>query len=182
MVPVTVLLKLTGDVDERLQTVCVAGNTFIDGVGDTLTVNKRTAPIQVAAVGVTVNTPVVVAAPVLAATKEPTDEPAPDAPMPMVVLLFVHVYVVPVTVLLKLIIDVLAVLQTVCVAGNTFIDGVGDTLTVNDCTGPTQVADVGVTAITAVVVVLPVLVAVNAAMLPEPDAHNPSDGLELVQA
>jgi hypothetical protein len=88
---------------------------------------------------------------------------------------------VPVTVLLKLTTDVLAVLQTVCVAGDTFMVGVGDTLTVNDCTVPTQVADVGVTAITAVAVVLPVLVAVNAAMLPEPDAAKPIDVLVLVQ-
>ncbi len=87
----------------------------------------------------------------------------------------------PVTVLLKLTTDVLAVLQTVCVAGDTFMVGVGDTLTVNDCTVPTQVADVGVTAITAVAVVLPVLVAVNAAMLPEPDAAKPIDVLVLVQ-
>lgn len=83
--------------------------------------------------------------------------------------------------LLKLTTDVLAVLQTVCVAGDTFMVGVGDTLTVNDCTVPTQVADVGVTAITAVAVVLPVLVAVNAAMLPEPDAAKPIDVLVLVQ-
>jgi hypothetical protein len=81
-----VLLKLTTDVLAVLQTVCVVGNTFIVGVGDTLTVKERTAPIQVAAVGVTVNTPVVVAAPVLVATKEAREAPAPDAPMPIVVL------------------------------------------------------------------------------------------------
>ena len=85
------LLKLTTDVDARLQTVCVAGNTFMVGVGDTLTVNRRTAPIQVAAVGVTVNTPVAVVDPVLAAVNEPRDAPAPDAPIPIVVLLLAHV-------------------------------------------------------------------------------------------
>jgi len=89
---------------------------------------------------------------------------------------------VPETVLLKLTADVAVVLQTVCVAGNTFIDGVGDTFTVNDCTAPVQPAAVGVTDITAVAVTVPVLVAVKAAIVePEPDAANPIDGLELVQ-
>ena len=87
----------------------------------------------------------------------------------------------PETVLLKLTGDVAVVLQTVCVVGNTFIDGVGDTFTVNDCTAPGQLAAVGVTAITAVAVNVPVLMAVNADMLPEPDAANPIDVLELVQ-
>jgi hypothetical protein len=90
-VPVTVLLKLTIDVLAVLQTVCVAGNTFMVGVGDTFTVNSCTAPTQVAAVGVTVNTPVAVVAPVLVATNEARDEPEPDAPMPIVVLLLAHV-------------------------------------------------------------------------------------------
>jgi hypothetical protein len=90
-VPVTVLLKLTTDVLAVLQTVCVAGNIFIVGVGDTFTVNNCTAPTHVAAVGVTVNTPVAVVAPVLAATKEATEEPDPVAPMPIVVLLLAHV-------------------------------------------------------------------------------------------
>ena len=82
--------------------------------------------------------------------------------------------------LLKLTADVAVVLQAVCVTGVTLIVGVGDTLTVNDCTVPGQPAAVGVTAITAVAVTVPVLTAVNAAMLPEPDAANPIDGLELV--
>ena len=77
--------------------------------------------------------------------------------------------------------DVAVVLQTVCVAGNTFIEGVGNTLTVNDITEPGQPAAVGVTEITAVAVTVPVLIAVNAVMLPEPDAPRPIDGLELVQ-
>ena len=81
------LLKLTVDVADVLQTVCVTGSTCIVGVGDTFTVNNRTVPIQVAAVGVTVNTPVAVVAPVLVAVKEASKEPAPDAPMPIVALL-----------------------------------------------------------------------------------------------
>ena len=83
--------------------------------------------------------------------------------------------------LLKLTADVAVVLHTVCVAGNTFMVGVGDTLTVNDCTAPGQPAAVGVTAITAVAVTVPVLVAVNGAMLPEPDGAKPIEVFELVQ-
>ena len=87
------------------------------------------------------------------------------------------------TVLLKLIVDVLAVLQTVCVAGIIFIVGVGNTLTVNDCTAPGQELAVGVTAITATAVTVPVLMAVNDGIgfdVPEPP--NPMDVLELVHA
>ena len=85
------LLKLTADVAVVLQTVCVTGSTFIVGVGDTLTVNSRTAPKQVAAVGVTVNTPVAVTVPLLMPVKEARAEPVPDAPMPIVALLLAHV-------------------------------------------------------------------------------------------
>jgi len=73
-----------------LHTVVLAG-TVTTGVGDTFTVNSCTAPGQVAAVGVTVNTPVVVTVPVLAAVKEATEEPEPDAPIPIVVLLLAQV-------------------------------------------------------------------------------------------
>ena len=73
-----------------LHTVALAG-TITTGLGDILTVNKQTAPTQVAATGVTVNTPVVVTVPVLAAVKEATEEPEPDAPMPIEMLLLVHV-------------------------------------------------------------------------------------------
>ena len=64
---------------------------MIVGVGDTFTVNSCTAPVQVAAVGVTVNTPIAVVAPVLVAVNEATEEPEPDAPIPIVVLLLAHV-------------------------------------------------------------------------------------------
>ena len=89
--PATVLLKLTVDVGLRLQTVCVTGSTFIVGVGDTLTVKDCTAPTQVAAVGVTVNTPVAVTVPVLVAAKEPTEEVEPDEPPPIDGLPLAHV-------------------------------------------------------------------------------------------
>ena len=71
-------------------------------------------------------------------------------------------------------------LHTVALAG-TMAVGVGDTLTVKERAAPRQVA-VGVTAITAVAVTVPVLTAVNEAMVePDPDAAKPIEGLELVQ-
>jgi len=90
VVPATPLLKLYAPAAVLLHTVAFAGTAAI-GVGDTLTVNSCAAPTQVAAVGVTVNTPVVVTVPALVPVKEATEEPAPDAPMPMVVLLLAHV-------------------------------------------------------------------------------------------
>ncbi len=88
--PATVLPKLIVDVGAVLQSVCVAGVTFIVGVGDTFTVNNFTAPKQVAAVGVTVNIPVAVTVPVLIAATEAIAVPVPDAPIPIVVLLLAH--------------------------------------------------------------------------------------------
>ena len=58
--------------------------------------------------------------------------------------------------------------------------GKGFTVILNDCTAPGQVAAVGVTETTAVVVTVLVLTAVNAAMLPEPDAPRPMVVLLLV--
>ena len=179
--PVTALLKLKPPAVVLLHTVALAG-TITTGLGDILTVNKRTAPIQVAAIGVTVNTPVAVTVPVLVPVKAPTEAPEPDAPMPIVVLLLAHVYVVPVMVLLKFTADVAVALQTVCVTGKTLIVGEGDMVTVKDCAAPGQPAAVGVIDMTAVVVTVPVLIAVNGAMLPDPDAAKPIEVLELVHA
>lgn len=59
--------------------------------------------------------------------------------------------------------------------------GSGLTVTINDCAGPKQVPVSGVTEITAVTGTVPVLMAVNAAIVPEPDAPSPIDVLVLVQ-
>ena len=88
--PATALLKLNAPAVVLLHTVTLAGTTAT-GVGDTLTVNSCTAPGQVAAVGVTVNTPVVVAEPPLVAVKDARAAPEPEAPMPIVVLLLAQV-------------------------------------------------------------------------------------------
>ena len=85
------------------------------------------------ACGVTVNTPLVGAEPVLVAVNEAIAEPLPDAPIPIVVLLFAHVKVVPVTFDVNISVDVFALLHTVCAVGVTDIMGVGFTVIVNVC-------------------------------------------------
>ena len=84
------LLKLNAPAVVLLQNTWLAGTVAI-GVGNTFTVNDFTAPMQVAAVGVTVNMPVAVTVPLLVPVKEAREEPEPDAPMPIVVLLLDHV-------------------------------------------------------------------------------------------
>ena len=59
--------------------------------------------------------------------------------------------------------------------------GSGFTVTMNDCAGPKQEPVSGVTDITDVTGTVPVLTAVNAAIVPEPDAPRPIDVLVLVQ-
>ena len=61
------------------------------GVGFTDMLNVCTGPTQLAAVGVTVNTPVVCDVPVLVAVNEVIRLPLPLAPIPIVTLLFAHV-------------------------------------------------------------------------------------------
>ena len=69
----------------------MVGVTFIVGVGDTLTVNDFTAPGQVAAVGVTVNTAVDVTVPVLIPATDAIVAPEPDTPIPIDGLLLAQV-------------------------------------------------------------------------------------------
>lgn len=59
--------------------------------------------------------------------------------------------------------------------------GSGLTVTMNDCAGPKQEPVSGVTEITDVTGTVPVLTAVNAAIVPEPDAPSPIEVLVLVQ-
>jgi hypothetical protein len=100
--------------------------------------------------------------------------PLPLAPMPMFVLLFAQVYVVPDTFDEKLMAAVRKVLHIVCPVGVTVSIGVGFTCTENTCTGPKQLFAVGVTVNTPLTTALPVLVAVKDAMaLPLPLAPIP---------
>ena len=58
--------------------------------------------------------------------------------------------------------------------------GVGRTVMLNCFCIPTHVFDRGVTVISAVIVVLKLLAALNAAIVPTPEAAKPMDGLEFV--
>ena len=84
-------VNISVDVFALLHTVCAVGDTDIIGVGLTVIVNVCTAPTQPLAVGVTVNTPLVGAEPVLVAVNEAMAEPLPDAPIPIEVLLLAQV-------------------------------------------------------------------------------------------
>jgi hypothetical protein len=116
---------LTVDVFALLHTYCPVGVTVSIGVGFTVIVNTCTGPRHALAVGVTVNTPFAGALPVFVAVNEPIADPLPDPPIPIVVLLFAHVYVVPETSDTKLTVDVFALLHTYCPVGVTVSIGVG---------------------------------------------------------
>ena len=179
MVPATVLLNTTADVAAPLHTVWFEGVATI-GVGFTVTVKLCGVPMQVAAVGVTAMIAVVATEPVFTAVNDAI-LPAPEFTRPIVVLLFVHAYVVPATVLLKLNAPAVLLLQKVWLAGTVSI-GVGFTVTVKLCVVPTQVAAVGVTAMIAVVATEPLFTAVKAAILPAPEFTRPIVVLLFVQA
>ena len=106
--------------------------------------------------------------------------PDPLAARPIAVFEFVHVKVPPAGVLTKLVAAMAALLQTVIFEGTVTV-GVGFTVIVYEDIVPTQLFTVGVTAIVAVIFVVPVFVAVNEAMSPDPLAANPIAVLVFVQ-
>src|SRR5688500_6268632 len=81
------------------------------GVGLTVIVGVIAEPIQPAAVGVTVIVPVTFAAPVLVAVNDAMS-PVPLAARPIDVVLFVQLYVVPITAPVKVIAVVAAPLHS----------------------------------------------------------------------
>ena len=81
-------MKIIVDVLALLHTVWLVGVTVSIGVGFTVTVNTCTGPKQLFAVGVTVNIPDVAVEPLFVAVNDAMALPEPDAPIPMVVLLF----------------------------------------------------------------------------------------------
>ena len=131
-------------------------------------------------VGVTVTVPDIAEVPPLAAVK--LTLPLPVAPNPIVVLLLLHAYVVPLTLLLNVIAAGDA-LHTVWLDGVTsVITGVGFTVIVLLPVAPTQPLAVGVTVIVVVTELLVVLAAVNVPTLPLPLAPRPVVVLLLVHA
>ena len=81
-------MKIIVDVLALLHTVWLVGVTVSIGVGFTVTVNTCTGPTQLFAVGVTVNMPDVAVEPLFVAVNDAIELPEPDAPIPMVILLF----------------------------------------------------------------------------------------------
>ena len=98
--------------------------------------------------------------------------PDPVDARPIEVVLFVQVYVVPLTAPLKLTAVVDAPLHNVWLVGAVTV-GVGLTVIVKFCGLPTQLFADGVTVTVAVTGALVVLLAENELILPEPVDANP---------
>lgn len=172
------LLRLVAATDPPLQTAIFAGIVTV-GVGLTVMVYVDGVPVHVLAAGVTVIVAVIGLAVVLVALKAAIF-PEPLPAMPIAVLLFVHVKLVPAVGLVKLVAAIEAVLHTVTFAG-TLMVGVGFTVIVNDAGVPEQLLAEEFTVMLAVIGSAEVFVAVKPAMFPEPLAANPMAGLLLVQ-
>ena len=106
--------------------------------------------------------------------------PVPVAARPIVVLLLVQLYTVPVTAPAKVTAAVAAPLHTVWFAGCVTV-GVGFTVIVNVIGVPGQPFATGVTVIVATTGTIPALVAVKLAILPVPEAARPILGVLFVQ-
>jgi hypothetical protein len=148
-------------------------------VGLTVMVKVMGTPVQPLALGVTVMVAVTGAAPAFVALK-PAILPLPLAAKPMVVLLFVQLYVVPATVPEKLMGTVWIPLHKDWLS-TAFTTGVGFTKMVKVMGAPGQPLALGVTVMVAVTGALVVLVALKLAMLPFPLAARPMDGVLFVQ-
>jgi len=143
-------------------------------------VNVSVAPLQLLAVGLTFIVATTGAELVFVATKDGMF-PEPLAASPIEVLLFVQLYVVPVTPPVNVTSVVEAPLHT---AGSaiTFVVGVGLTVIVKLPDGPAQLLAVGVTVIVAVTGVVPLLVAKKEAIFPVPLDARPMEVLLFVHA
>jgi hypothetical protein len=128
-------------------------------------------PLQPFAAGKTVIVPLMGALVVFVAVKDPM-LPMPFAPRPIAVLLFVQMYVVPLTGLPKLTDEVFAPLHKVWLL-MVFTVGVGFTVMLKVVAAPVQPLADGVTVIVPEIGALVVLVAVNAEMFPVPLAPKP---------
>lgn len=143
-------------------------------------VNTCVGPVQPLATGVTVIVAVTGAAPELVAVNDGMF-PLPEAARPMPALSLVQLNVVPPTAPEKLTAAVVAPLHKVWSAGSTTF-GVGCTVMVNVCAGPVHPLAAGITVMVAVMVDVPLLVAVKAGMSPVPDAARPMEGVLFVHA
>ena len=155
--------------------------------GLTVIVKVLSEPVQVTEAlvkaGVTVIVAVTGTKPVLIAVNAAIF-PVPPAASPIVVLLFVQLYTVPGTLPVKLTAAVNELLQTVWLE-MVFTVGEGFTVMVYVLGVPKQVVpplvNDGVTVMVAVTGMVPLFVAVNAPIFPEPLAANPIDGVLFTQ-
>lgn len=170
VVPTTGLVGLMIAVVAPGQYDCVAMALTV-GVGFTVIVNVVGVPVQPLAVGVTVIVPVIGFVPVLVLVNAGTF-PLPVVANPIAELVFVQLYVVPAMFPPGTTNVVKAPLQTVWFAIG-FTVGAGFTVIVNVVGVPVQPLAVGVTVMVALMGELPVLVAVNAGMVPFPLAARP---------
>ena len=178
-VPLTGPVKVTAAAVAPLQyEILEMGST--EGVGFTVIVNETGLPGQVLAVGVTVTVETTGEVPLLCPVKEAI-VPVPLLPSPIVVLLLLQEYAVPVTEPLKLIALTVLELHTSC-PETGFTVGVGFTLIVNVFTGPLHPLAVGVTEIVAVIGVFPVFNTWNGRISPDPLEPRPILVDVLVQA
>jgi hypothetical protein len=151
-----------------------------EGVGLTVIVNDWAAPVHVFAVGVTIIVAEITVEPVFV-TEKAAISPVPSAAKPILVVLFVHEYVVPLTVEpLKVTAVVTAVLHSIWSEGSD-TEGVGLTVIVKACGVPAQVFAVGVTDIVAITGVAPLFVTVNGVILPVLLPAKPILGVLLTQ-
>ena len=181
--------KITDVVDALLQTTWLAG-WITSPVGLTVIVKVLVGPVQLTPplvkVGVTTTVATTGVVPVLTAVNEAM-LPVPNAKSPIDGVSFVQAYVVvpPVLFVPKIIAEVLVLLQTTWLAG-WITSPVGLTVIVKVLVGPVQLTpplvNVGVTTIVAITGAVPVLVAVNEAMLPVPEAAKPMLVASFVQA
>ena len=178
VVPLTEPEKTIAVVALLLQTTWLAGSVTV-GVGLALIVNDCDGPVQPLAKGVTAKVAVTEVVPELIAVNAAI-APVPLEANPIAGRLLVQVYVVPVTVPLKLITEVEAPLQTTWLAGSTTV-GVGFTVMVKVSVGPVHPLAEGVTLMVATTGVDPVFTAANETMLPLPLAARPMEGWLLVQ-
>lgn len=178
VVPPTAPLNVIAVVLLPLQTTWLATAATV-GVGLTVIVKLVGVPGHPLNTGVTVIVATVGTAPVFTPVKTAI-LPDPLAPKPIEGSLLVQLNVVPTTAPLNVIAAVLFPLHTTWLPTAATV-GVGCTVIVKFCGVPGHPEATGVTVIVATTVETPAFTAGNDAMLPDPLAASPIEGVSLVQ-
>src|SRR5450759_4259526 len=188
MPPVLTVTKVTVVVLSLLHTTSLAGRVTF-AVGFTVIVKVFVGPSHILPpllkCGVTMIVATTGTVPVFMATNVGIS-PVPVAARPMVISLFVQVYVVtpPVLTVPKITAVVLSPLHTTSLAGRLTC-AVGFTVIVKVFVGPSHILPpllkCGVTMIVAITGAVPKFIAAKEAMSPVPLANSPMDGVSFVQ-